>query len=282
MPVQAPVPDQPFQMKPVPLPFPSHDIGMRLARHQVHHLRMPGNDRGQRFDRGFDTLARRDAARMWTARCGRGVDRPPPSWRAAGTRRIPASSPCGDQRHRRTVRYDAHLRSGSDAGVDNHPTRGVGENRDRRGLPAQFGDDLRLLVGGARQHGVQRDDVRLAQLTRQGEHVGSAFAAENAVFMLDQDGVGAPRIDRRRCGDVVRSHVLTDHVQNLCRRRGSPISNDGDNTDSHRRIRIAKRLQEVPGERRDPAGTRRICGNDRDAHRLSIMRPAEYRVAFHR
>ena len=172
---------------------------------------MGGHHRRQRRDGELDPLAGRDQSEGRQHRTAlEPFQRDPgdPVVRRSAAGRV-------DQDRRGTVRQHPDPLGRHDAGLDDHPPGGLGEDRDQRRPATEGPECLGLSHRRCRQHRVQRDHQRLIQLLGQRHDERSGLAAEDAVLVLDQDDVGAPRAEGRRHRGVVAAHVLTDRGHDL-------------------------------------------------------------------
>ena len=113
---------------------------------------------------------------------------------------------------------------------------------------------------------MQRDDERLRELLREREHVLAVGAAEDPVFVLEQDDVDVEPAEDPRRADVVASDRLGDRRENAAPLRARRLVDDRDEIDALDAFDVVERAAQVGRERADAADPRRVRGDDRGTH----------------
>ena len=182
------------------------------------------------------------------------------------SRRIRSGSLGKDRR--RTVRHDANLALRAGAAVDEQTPRSVRHHDHELGLTAHRRQYLRLTVGRLRQHRVQRHDERLQELLEQREDVVAAAAAEDPVFVLEQDDVDVESAENPAGPHVVVPNRLVDRRRHTRPLRTGGLVDDHDLLDPFDLVQSEQGRAYVCRERADSARAGWVGGNDRCAQGL--------------
>ena len=255
-----------LELEPVALAFAMRHVGVRAAGHHVEHLRMTCDDRGQRLDHGFDPLAGRDQPE------GREHE-PVVLRRALPGENEGAGGGAACKEGRRSVRDDANLVLRARLAGHEQPLRRLGHHDHELGLAAQGREHPGLMRRGLGEHCVQCDDEGLREILGQREHVGAVVAAEDPVLVLEQDDVDVEPAEDPGCANVVASNRLRDRGHEPRPLRAGRVVDDDDLLDAVDPVDPEQRGAHVGRKGADPAGTRRVGGDDRGAHGLGRALP---------
>ena len=168
--------------------------------------------------------------------------------------------------------------------VHDHPPRRLGEHADERRQVAERSQRLAPDRARRGEDGVERHDERPAQLRREGQHVRSVLAAEDAVLVLDHHDVGAAALQCARGSRVVATFLLADTGRPPRPPGPASPSRTIAATSTADTPRVQQRVTQVARERADAAGTRWVGRDDADPQRRCVGRPRalERRRSFDR
>ena len=123
-----------------------------------------------------------------------------------------------------------------------------------------------------RQHGVQRHDERLPELTCERQDVLAVAAAEDAVLVLEQHDVNvrAPQCPRR--ANVVAARSLGDGLEDLRPLRVRRLVDHDHRPDTVDIGQLQQLVSDVVGECADPASAGRVRREDRGTHGVRPFR----------
>jgi hypothetical protein len=261
------VADEPLEREAVLLAMLLDDLRMRLTRDDVEHVGVAGDDGRHRGNRHLDALA--------------GRDQPEGGEHAAAPVRVTVSLPYagaagGQELGGSAVRHDADAFRSHEPGVEDHPAGGLGEDAHEGGLSAQRAQGLGLPDRRGRQDGVQRQDHGLLELTGQGQDVRAVRTPEDPVFVLDHDDVVIAPVEHPGGRGVVAPLILQDLRHHLVRLLGTLLADD--RRDVHRGNAVGgqQRVTEVAREGPDPAGSRRVGGDDGNPHGPASLGPDQH------
>ena len=150
--------------------------------------------------------------------------------------------------------------------LDDDAPRRLGHHDHPLGLVAERSEDLQLVLGRIREHGVQRHDERLRELSRKREGVGPVPAAEDAVLVLEQDDVDVEASERARGAHIVSARALRDGLEDLRALRARRIVDDDEGAAILDIGDAEQRRSYVERKGSDPARTRRVRREDRGTH----------------
>ena len=248
------------------------DVRMRAAGDRVDDLRVPLDHRRQRLDHRLQALAGRDQAERGEQE-RRAVGRRSRSRCLTGSRAarsaIRAGAPCGTTRTFSSGQAPDSTSSRSAVSVIT-----ITSSASR----AQLREHLRLVRRRLRQHRVQRHDERLRQFLRERQHVLAVAAAEDPVLVLEQHDVDIEPPEHPGRPDVVAAHRLRDRREHAPPLRARRLVHDRDEIGDRHRAPAGQRRAQVGCEGADPAGPRRVRGDDRRPHALT-RRPCSRRGA---
>ena len=236
------------------------------------------DDRGKRRDRGLEAFALGDQPE-------RGEDESVIDPSREGLRRptVRLRDPCCElsgaacEDRRGAVRDDPHLLPVAHAAFDQQSASGLGHHDDDLGLFAKGSEDLRLVRGRRREHGVERHDERLRQLLRERHDVLAIAAAVDPELVLEEDDIDVEAAEYARRPHVVAADRLGDRGDETGALRTRGLVDDDDALDAIDGRKTEESSTDICGKGADSAGSRRIGRNDRGTHRVvppSIRDPA--------
>ena len=167
---------------------------------------------------------------------------------------------------RRPVLDDADLLRGTAVHAQEERSRGLRHHDHPLRLLAQRGEHLALVVGRLRQDGVQRQDERSRELPGERQHVLAVGAAEDPVFVLEQDDVDVEPAQEPRRADVVAAHRLRDGGEDVVPLRARGLVDDRHCAHALDAGNRQQRRPNVEREGSDPARARRVRREDRSTH----------------
>ena len=151
----------PLERHPVPLALAVRDVRMCPAGDDVHHVRVPFDDRRQRLDRGLEPFPPEISPKVESRNrsSSRPLD-PPARWLSERTldREL---APTAGKHGRRAVGHDADLLERAGAALDEQAAGGIRHHDHELGLAADRRKHTRLMRCRLREDGVQRHDERL-------------------------------------------------------------------------------------------------------------------------
>ena len=202
----------------------SRDLRMRSPRDQVQHLGMALDDRGQRGDCRLDPLAGGDQPE-------RREDEARPEPIEAPRALMSVVDPARED-GRRPVLDDADLVRGARLHLQQEPLRRLRHHDDPLGLCAELGEYLALMIRRLGEHGVERDDQRPVELLCEREDVLAVGAAEDPVFVLQEDDVDVESAKEPCRSDVVAPYRLRDGRDDLGALWAGSLVHDRDRADA--------------------------------------------------
>ena len=220
-----------LQRQPVLLALAARDVRMGAPGDHVQHFRVTLDDRRQRLDHRLDALPFRDqpeGREHETLLVGAVHGRRRRSRRAPAHARPRAGRARPAPRAARSVPCPPRTCRSSTSRFRAVSVITITRSAWRHSAASTFG----LMTRRLRQHGVQRHHERLRQLLGERSHIGSVTAAEDAVFVLEQDDVDVEPAQDPGRACVVAANRLGDRGRDARSLRAGRLVDDHDLLDA--------------------------------------------------